>query len=144
MRQRTGRKENELGDMVHSLRALCLRSFPEFLMEIKQAGIPPPPSAKQIELGTGVADITKLVRDSPSFRGLSADRVSFQTINYLNQIPDVQVTVTQALKLLGDGNWKMGEGTTAVSKTNALDIPDQSLLEHFARKHDNLSILFMT
>lgn len=60
IRLRAGRKENELSEIVHSIRGACLRSFPEFILEVRQAGNPPP-SAKLAELGTGVADVTKMV-----------------------------------------------------------------------------------
>lgn len=61
MRKRTGRKENELSEIVHAVRGVCLRSFPEFIMEIKLAASPAP-SARPVELGTGTADVTKMVR----------------------------------------------------------------------------------
>jgi exocyst complex protein 7 len=43
---------NELKDGMHSLRAVCLRSFPENLADVKMAAM------GKSELGTGVADIT--------------------------------------------------------------------------------------
>ncbi|KAG8902872.1 hypothetical protein FRB99_004000 [Tulasnella sp. 403] len=117
MRQRTGRKENELSEAVHALRGVCLRSFPEFIMDIKQAGIPPPPNAKQIELGTAVADVTKM------------------TVAFLNQIPDLQGTISAALRTLGDGNWKMGDGPSVGKMASAeSEVDDHTLLEHFC--HD--------
>lgn len=57
MRSKAGRDENELADWNNALRGVCLRSFPEFLLEIKQAG-----ASVRRELGTGVADISKQVR----------------------------------------------------------------------------------
>ncbi|KAG8973500.1 hypothetical protein FRB90_009921 [Tulasnella sp. 427] len=107
MRQRAGRDENELGDWTHALRGVCMRSFPEFLLEIKQAG-----ASVRRELGTGVADISK------------------QTVGYLNQMPDVQITVEQLLRMLGDGNWKMGAGGM-VTKASEEETSDHALLEHF-------------
>jgi exocyst complex component 7 len=50
------RDNNELKEGMHALRAVCLRSFPEFLADIKVGG-----SAKGGE-GTGVVDFAKLVR----------------------------------------------------------------------------------
>lgn len=35
IRHKAGRKENELGDLLHALRATCLTSLPEFLEEVK-------------------------------------------------------------------------------------------------------------
>jgi exocyst complex protein 7 len=50
------RDKNELKEGMHALRAVCLRSFPEFLADLKVNA-----SAKGGE-GTGVVDFTKLVR----------------------------------------------------------------------------------
>ncbi|KAG8960854.1 hypothetical protein FRC00_014009 [Tulasnella sp. 408] len=100
MRLRAGRDENELADWNHALRGVCLRSFPEFLLEIKQAG-----ASVRRELGTGVADISK-------------------------QVPDVQVTVEQLLRMLGDGNWKMGAGGM-MTKPNESETTEHAVLEHF-------------
>ncbi|KAG8956329.1 hypothetical protein FRC04_004409 [Tulasnella sp. 424] len=107
MRSRAGRDENELADWNHTLRGVCLRSFPEFLLEIKQAG-----ASIRRELGTGVADISK------------------QTVSYLNQIPDVQATVEQLLRMLGDGNWKMGAGGM-LTKPSEGETNEHAVLEHF-------------
>ena len=50
MRERAGRKENELKDMLHSLRAVCLRSFPEFLADLKSV------ASRPGDVGTSIAD----------------------------------------------------------------------------------------
>jgi len=34
IRQKTSRKENEFGDLIHAFRATCMRSLPEFLEEL--------------------------------------------------------------------------------------------------------------
>lgn len=52
---------NTLKEGLHSLRAVCLRSFPEFLADIKMAGIPGGPGS---ELSSDVADITIRVRSA--------------------------------------------------------------------------------
>jgi len=87
--KRAGRRDNELKDGLHSLRGLCLRSFPEFLADIKLVSVKP--TETQL-LGTGVSDLT------------------INTVKYLRQIPDVQDAVVASLVTLGDGNWNMGEG----------------------------------
>lgn len=46
---------NVLKEGLHSLRAICLRSFPEFLADIKLAAVP------RAEIGTDVAEITETV-----------------------------------------------------------------------------------
>ena len=48
-------KRDELRDASNAIRALCLRSFPELLADIKTAALP------RGELGTGVAEITQQV-----------------------------------------------------------------------------------
>lgn len=53
MCRRSGRKENELKDGLHSVRAACLRSFPEFLADLQAAAL-----GKGGELSTGLADFT--------------------------------------------------------------------------------------
>lgn len=53
---RSGRKENELKEGLHSIRASCLRSFPEFLADLRVAAL-----GKGGELSTGLADFTLTV-----------------------------------------------------------------------------------
>jgi exocyst complex protein 7 len=48
-------KKDELRDASSAVRALCLRSFPELLADIKTAAIP------RGEVGTGIAEITQQV-----------------------------------------------------------------------------------
>jgi exocyst complex component 7 len=55
MGKRAGRRDNELKEGLHSLRGVCLRSFPEFLADIKLMGMRPPEGQF---LGTGVSDLT--------------------------------------------------------------------------------------
>ncbi|KAI0297438.1 Cullin repeat-like-containing domain protein [Russula brevipes] len=61
--------------------------FPEFLADIKLAGL-----GKGGEIGTGCADYT------------------ITTTRYLEQLLEVRDAVGPTLMLLGDGNWKMGDG----------------------------------
>ena len=55
--RRAERKENELKECLHALRGVCLRSFPEFLADLKLAGM-----GRGGEIGTGCADFTITVR----------------------------------------------------------------------------------
>jgi exocyst complex protein 7 len=48
-------KKDELRDASTAIRALCLRSFPEFLADVKTAALP------RGEVGTGLAEITQQV-----------------------------------------------------------------------------------
>lgn len=54
MVRRAARGANELKEGLHGLRGICLRSFPEFLADIKLAAMPKGGG----EIGTGVADFT--------------------------------------------------------------------------------------
>ena len=51
--KRPGRKENELKDALHSLRASCLRAFPELLADIKSAAL-----STRAETNVGLADFS--------------------------------------------------------------------------------------
>ncbi|KAH9848985.1 Cullin repeat-like-containing domain protein [Lenzites betulinus] len=106
MSRRADRKENELKEGLHSIRASCLRSFPEFLADIRLAGL-----GKGGEIGTGLADFT------------------ISAVQYLEKIPAVQDAAASALLTLGDGNWKMGEGTQIGKKP--VEVDESTVLEHF-------------
>ncbi|PIL26854.1 hypothetical protein GSI_11034 [Ganoderma sinense ZZ0214-1] len=108
MSRRAERKENELKEGLHSIRASCLRSFPELLADIRMAGL-----GKGGEVGSGLAEFT------------------ISTVQYLERLLVVQDAAASALLTLGDGNWKMGEGTQ-VGKTKAPEVDEQTVLEHFA------------
>ncbi|THH20305.1 hypothetical protein EW146_g1018 [Bondarzewia mesenterica] len=115
--RRAERKENELKESLHSLRGVCLRSFPEFLADLKVAAL-----GKGGELGTGLADFTV------------SYVMCYQTIRYLEQILAVQDAVASALVTLGDGNWKMGDGMRLATNKNPKSnevINERILLEHY-------------
>ena len=105
--RRAERKENELKEGLHALRGVCLRSFPEFMADLKLAGL-----GRGGEIGTGCADFTITVRRSQSHK-CPVSFVPIQTTRYLDQLLEVRDAVGPALMLLGDGNWKMGDGIQA-------------------------------
>ncbi|KAF8491339.1 exocyst complex component exo70 subunit [Russula emetica] len=108
--RRAERKENELKEGLHALRGVCLRSFPEFLADLKLAGM-----GKGGEIGTGCADFT------------------ITTTRYLEQLLEVRGAVGPALMLLGDGNWKMGDGVQAKpNKGKAAPGSESVLIAHYA------------
>ncbi|KDQ18787.1 hypothetical protein BOTBODRAFT_153680 [Botryobasidium botryosum FD-172 SS1] len=114
MRQRAGRRDNELAEALHSMRGVCLRSFPEFLADVKLAEVLPlAPGGKPIEIGTGVTDITNTV------------------VDYLTQLPGVQDAVGATLLILGDGNWRMGAGGASITKSAPGEDEEKVLVEHF-------------
>ncbi|PVF94062.1 hypothetical protein CPB86DRAFT_766482 [Serendipita vermifera] len=102
-----GKKENELKETLVTLRGVCLRSFPEFLLDVRGLG-----TKTNIEFGTAVHETTKMV------------------VEYLQQIPQVMDAVGTALVALGDGMWKMGEGAGKVLDKSDQD-DERLLIEHF-------------
>ncbi|ELU43169.1 Exo70 domain-containing protein [Rhizoctonia solani AG-1 IA] len=110
MLRRTGRKDNDLSTGIHSLKGVCIRSFPELLLEIKTPAMSPPTAAPgRGEIGTGIADVTVM------------------------QIPDVADAMSSMLITLGDGNWRMGEGTIPGSKPRVEEStdPEQTQAAYF-------------
>jgi exocyst complex protein 7 len=106
VQMRTGKKDSGLKETLTSLRGICLRSFPEFLLDVRGA------ATKSAEVGTGIHETTNMV------------------INYLQQIPQVVDAVGLALLDLGDGMWKMGEGAPKVFEKSDQD-DQRVLIERF-------------
>ena len=119
--KRSGSKDNgpinpsAVREGLHALRAVCLRSFPEFLADIKLGAVPRSPG----EIGTGIADITETV------------------VHYLEAIPAVQDAVASALLTLGDGNWKMGEGMQVKQGPKLVEGDESVVLEHYLCKNSS-------
>lgn len=64
-------------------------------------------------------------------------------MKYMKVIPAVQDAAGSALLLLGDGNWKMGEGA-AVSKGPKLGEGSESVIvEHYLCKSECIIFLFL-
>lgn len=74
-----GRKENELKDGMHALRASCLRSFPEFLADVRMNAM-----SKGGELSTGLADfsisVSSFVIYLHSFSYRSSDGILYRAL----------------------------------------------------------------
>ncbi|KAI0699055.1 Cullin repeat-like-containing domain protein [Cerioporus squamosus] len=107
MSKRADRKDNELKEGLHSIRASCLRAFPEFLADIRIAGL-----GKGGETGTGLAEFT------------------ISTVQFLERLLAVKDAAASALMTLGDGNWRMGEGAQ-VGKTKPAEVDDKTIVQHF-------------
>ncbi|KAF8426818.1 Cullin repeat-like-containing domain protein [Boletus edulis BED1] len=88
--------------------SVCLRTFPEFLADLKLAAAGP---GKGGELGVSLADFTVSV----------------------NRIPEVQEAVRAALLALGDGNWKMREGKQIgkAQKVSTIEMAEKLVLQHY-------------
>lgn len=96
----------EFKDGLQALRNVCMRSFPEFLVDLKVGKDPG---------GTVLADFVIL------------------TVKYLDTLPEVQSAAGTVLLSLGDGNWKMGDGKQVGKKVDT-NVGERTLLEHYA--HD--------
>jgi len=110
VQKRAGRRENELKETLLSLRGVCLRSFPELLLDIRAASTP-----SAVDLGTEIHGMTTMV------------------VSYLQQIPQVMEAVGTALVTLGDGMWKMGEGAGKFPGKSDQD-DERLVIEHFVCK----------
>ncbi|KAF5342487.1 hypothetical protein D9611_001411 [Ephemerocybe angulata] len=108
------REKNDFKDGLPVLRSLCLRSFPEFLADIKLGAM-----ARGSDTSTKVVDFT------------------METVKYITKIPEVQGAVSAALLALGDGNWKMGEGVQVGMNQKLGEGDEPAILEHFI--HDVIS-----
>ncbi|KAG6371893.1 Cullin repeat-like-containing domain protein [Boletus reticuloceps] len=121
-----GRRDtNELRDGLNSVRSVCLRTFPEFLADLKLAATGP---GKGGELGVSLADFT------------------VSTVQYLDRIPEVQEAVGAALLALGDGNWKMGEGKQIgkAQKTSTIEMTEKVVLQHYTFDIVNTTVNSLT
>ncbi|KAE9407606.1 hypothetical protein BT96DRAFT_986598 [Gymnopus androsaceus JB14] len=55
---------------------------------------------------------------------------SMEAVQFLNNMQEVIIASGDILALLGDGNWKMGEGVV-VKKQQVVEVSAQTLLEHY-------------
>jgi exocyst complex protein 7 len=56
-------------------------------------------------------------------------------VQYLDRIPEVQDAAGSALLMLGDGNWKMGEGLQVAKGPKLGDGDEAVVLEHYLCTH---------
>ncbi|KIY52298.1 hypothetical protein FISHEDRAFT_69988 [Fistulina hepatica ATCC 64428] len=111
LRGNESRKDtNEFKEGLHALRAVCLRSFPEFLADLKMASM----GNTRAEQSTGPADFT------------------IQTVRYMDRLPEVRDAAASILLVVGDGNWKMGQGTQVGKGAKLGDGDERVILEHYA------------
>ncbi|KAF9242082.1 Cullin repeat-like-containing domain protein [Melanogaster broomeanus] len=124
-RRGEGRREtNELKDGLNAIKGLCLRSFPEFLADLKLAAMGP---GKGGELSVGLADFT------------------VSTLQYIDRLPAVQEAVGTALLALGDGNWKMGDGKQVkAQKQSTGEVTEKTLMQHYLYDVVNTTVHSLT
>ncbi|GAA5872370.1 hypothetical protein JCM16303_004495 [Sporobolomyces ruberrimus] len=95
VRRKSGRKENELGESLHSFRGTCLSSLPGMIEDVKAFGNKAP-------TGNEVASA-------------AVSSVTHNVVNFARQLADNQSVVETFLNVLGAGNWG-GPKSSAPSK----------------------------
>ncbi|KAF5389705.1 hypothetical protein D9757_005962 [Collybiopsis confluens] len=98
---------NEYKDILQTLRSVCVRMFPEGLADIKLA------------IGERSADTSTGLLDA-----------SAEAVQFLNNIQDALTGSGDIFTVIGDGNWRMGEGVV-VKKQQLAEISQQTLIKHF-------------
>ncbi|KAF8625717.1 hypothetical protein AX15_005229 [Amanita polypyramis BW_CC] len=121
LRDKSEGASNEIKDGLHSLRAVCLRSFPEFIADIK--------SGAMSKNNANVAEYTGAVTDFTQ-----------STVTYLGRLPAVKGAAGSALLSLGDGNWRMGEGIQVGKGSKLGEGDEQTILEHYVHDVINTTI----
>lgn len=108
IRRRSGRKENELGELLHSFKGSCLRSLPEFIADAKTFGEKPPMGSETSNTQT-------------------CDMV-ISMIEYLRMICEHSVIAESFLVTLGDGNWIFPSASGTAGRSNLRDSSDRQAL----------------
>ncbi|SCV69733.1 BQ2448_1127 [Microbotryum intermedium] len=84
IRIKAGRKDNELGELLHAFRGTCLTSLPAMIDTTKQWG----------SRATSASD-----------SGVGVGAVTINVVNFMRQLSDNQTVVEGFLNVLGPGNW---------------------------------------
>ncbi|CAG8459687.1 65_t:CDS:10 [Scutellospora calospora] len=105
-----GKKDTALSDLIYSLRAVAIRSFPEFLDEIKQS-------------------------HSTKTSGLPNDgtvhELTITTLQHLKRLTDYPETIESTLLTLGDGNWNASEKDPNFSRDRNGRISGNAVVKHY-------------
>lgn len=157
MRRKSGRKENELGESLHSFRGTCLSSLPGMIEDVKVSRDTPNLLRSSADLRRSCTGIRKQGSDrergcfcSSQFSHaqckfeafLPFDETSIltkvissaprtQVVNFARQLADNQSVVETFLNVLGAGNWG-GPKSSAPSK----DDGENGLLPRYLSKLD--------
>ncbi|CAG8728685.1 5635_t:CDS:2, partial [Racocetra persica] len=103
------KKDPAFGDLLHSLRAVAIRSFPEFLDEIKghptkQSGLPNDGTVHELTI---------------------------TTLQHLKRLTDYPETIESTLLTLGDGNWNASEKDPNFSRDRNGRISGNAVMKHY-------------
>ncbi|CAG8656544.1 42549_t:CDS:10 [Gigaspora margarita] len=104
-----GKKDTAFGDLLHSLRAVAIRSFPEFLDEIKSH----PTKTSGLPNDATVHELT------------------ITTLQHLKRLTDYPEAVESTLLTLGDGNWNASEKDPNFSRDRNGRIPGNAVMKHY-------------
>lgn len=99
IRNKGGRKDNELGELLHAFRGSCLRSLPEFIDDTKAWG-----------------DKTVVHAD---FSAVGVNPMTVNVVTFMRQLSDNAPIVETFLGTLGAGNWG-GPGNRALDLSETL------------------------
>ncbi|OAV99275.1 hypothetical protein, variant [Puccinia triticina 1-1 BBBD Race 1] len=120
VRRPAGRKENELGDLLHAFKGSCLRSLPEFIADCKTFGEKQPVGSETSNTMTSEMTI-----------------VVVEYLKMLCQHPDM---VESLLVILGDGKWIFGAASTPKTSSVGTSNDEAPLLVKYL--DDALSTLY--
>lgn len=120
IRRRSGRKENELGELLHSFKGSCLRSLPEYIADAKAFGDKAPTGSEVSNTHTCEMVISM--------------------IEYLKMLCS-HIEITESFLItLGDGNWIFPSASGTAGRSNVGEGADgQELLMKYL--HDALTTL---
>ncbi|KAH9441568.1 hypothetical protein MJO28_008484 [Puccinia striiformis f. sp. tritici] len=88
VRRPAGRKENELGDLLHGFKGSCLRSLPEFIADTKTFG-------EKLPVGSEASNTM-------------TSEMTIVVVEYLKMLCQHPDMVESLLVILGDGKWIFG------------------------------------
>jgi exocyst complex component 7 len=112
---------------------LALREFPEFLADLKMTAI-----ARGSDTSANLVNLTVSVSSFSVARFMPI----YQTVKYIQKI--VQTSVQSSLNVLGDGNWKMGEGIQVGKSVKTDEADHPHIIEHFVRESFPFSSLSLS
>ncbi|GAA6008793.1 hypothetical protein JCM10207_001726 [Rhodosporidiobolus poonsookiae] len=95
VRGKAGRKENEVGELMHSYRGTCLTALAGVIEETKTWGTKPPPATEATSAGVHALTVS--------------------AVTFMRQLADHQPTAETFLATLGAGNWGGPSRNSAVA-----------------------------
>ncbi|EGG05149.1 uncharacterized protein MELLADRAFT_88251 [Melampsora larici-populina 98AG31] len=122
IRRRSGRKENELGELLHSFKGSCLRSLPEYIADAKTFGDKAPTSSEVSNTHTCEMVISM--------------------IEYLKMLCS-HIEITESFLItLGDGNWIFPSASGTAGRSNVGEGADgqELLMKYLQSRSKNMRL----